>query len=217
MSGSRLMIAIVVLAAAGFAAPVQAQRHGGGGSAGPGRGVSRPGGGVGRAVPRGRVPVRPLVTGPYRSYGHYPYYAPYRGFGLGLNYGYPFGYLGYGYPGYGHGYYGYSGYGYGYGGYGYGGYGGYGYGYPGYITAAPSQAYGRVRIQDAPRDAQVFADGYYVGVVDDFDGAFQHLNLEVGVHQIEIRAPGFETLPLDVNVQPGQTITYRARMRAQQP
>ena len=208
MSRSKLMVAVAVLAAAGFAGPAQAQRHGGGGSAGQGHAVSRPGGAVGRAVPRGSVPVRPPVTGPYRSYGHYPYYYPYRGFGLGFNYyGYPFGYLGYGYPGYGYGYYG---------GHGYDGYG-YGYGYPGYITAAPSEAYGRVRIQDAPRDAQVFADGYYVGVVDDFDGAFQHLNLEVGVHQIEIRAPGFETLALDVNVQPGQTITYRARMRAQQP
>ena len=156
--------------------------------------------------------MRPPVIGPYRSYGHNPYYYPYRGFGLGFNYyGYPFGYLGYGYPGYS--------YGYGYGGYGYRGYGygGYGYGYPGYITTAPSQAYGRLRIQDAPRDAQVFADGYYVGIVDDFDGAFQHLNLDVGVHQMQLRAPGFETLALDVNVQPGQTITYRARMRAQQP
>ncbi len=211
MGRSRLMIAIAVLAAVGVAAPVQAQRHRGGGSAGPARGVSRPGGAVGRAVPRDSVPMRPPVTGPYRRYGHYPYYSPYRGVGLGFNhYGYPFGYLGYGYPGYSYGY----GYGYGYGA---DGSGGYGYGNPGYITTVPSQGYGRLRIQDAPRDAQVFADGYYVGVVNDFDGAFQYLNLEVGVHQIEIRAPGFETLTLDVNAQPGQTITYRARMRAQQP
>ena len=48
-------------------------------------------------------------------------------------------------------------------------------------------AYGGVRIQGAPRDAQVFVDGTYAGVVDDFDGTFQHLDLEPGSHAIEIR------------------------------
>ena len=227
MRRSHLIVAIAMLATVGLAAPAQAQRHGGG-SAGAGRAVPRQGGAVGHAVPRGTVPVRPLVTGPYRSYGHAPYryYYPYGGFGLGLNYGYPFRYLGFGhlglgYPGYGYPGYGYRyGYGgYGYGGYGYGGYGygGYGYGYPGYITAAPGRPYGRIRILDAPRQAEVLVDGYYVGIVDDFDGAFQRLNLEAAVHHIEIRAPGFETLALDLNVQPGRTVTYSARMRRQQP
>ena len=49
-----------------------------------------------------------------------------------------------------------------------------------YYNPSPSVAYGGLRITDAPRDAQVFADGNYVGIVDDFDGAFQHLNLEAG-------------------------------------
>jgi hypothetical protein len=56
----------------------------------------------------------------------------------------------------------------------------------------------------------VFADGYYVGIVDDFDGVFQHMNLEAGPHRIEIRAPGYPPIAVDVNVQPGETITYRA-------
>jgi hypothetical protein len=43
------------------------------------------------------------------------------------------------------------------------------------------------------------------------------LNLKVSVHRIEIRGPGFETLALDVSVQPGQTITYRAQMPLPQP
>ena len=87
------------------------------------------------------------------------------------------------------------------------------YGYPappGYITAVPGRPYGGVRIEGAPRDAEVFADGYYVGIVDDFDGVFQHMNLEAGPHRIEIRAPGYPPVEFDVNVQPGQTITYRA-------
>lgn len=211
-----------VLALVGLAAPLQAgQRHGPGGSPGQGHAVSRPGGAVGHAVPRASVPVRPSIVAPYRSYGHRPYYYP--GFGLGSYYGYP----GHYYPGFGLGfYYGYLGhYGYpfgyslyGYPGYGYLGYGypGYGYGYPatsGSVTAAPGGAYGHVRILDAPRDAQVFADGYYVGVVGNFDGVRRHLTLEVGPHRIEIRPQGLETLAFDVNVQPGRTITYRAQMR----
>src|SRR5206468_2503108 len=81
---------------------------------------------------------------------------------------------------------------------------------PGYLSVIPGRAYGGVRIVDAPRDAEVFADGYYVGIVDDFDGVFQHLNLEAGPHRIEIRAPGLAPIAFDVLVEPGRTITYRA-------
>ena len=35
--------------------------------------------------------------------------------------------------------------------------------------AVPGQPYGGVRILDAPKGGQVFVDGYYAGVVDDFD------------------------------------------------
>jgi hypothetical protein len=183
---------------------------------------------VGRAVPRGPAHVyapqryyAPAHRGYYGSpyyYGprvvgyapYYPYYYPYR---PGLTIGF---YAGYGYP------YGYASYGYGYSPYGYRSYYGaaYGpYGYPlppaGYVSMSPGQAYGGVRIQGAPLDAQVFVDGYYVGIVDDFDGTYQHVNLEAGRHQIEIRLPGgnVEPLTFDVNVQAGQTITYHAGIR----
>ena len=222
MKPAKLMTAIVALTMLSLAAPLEAgQRHRGGGSGGhraggavghavPGgavrHAVPRSGGVVGHAVPRAGGLVRPHVVPSYRAYGYYPYYH-YPSFGLGFYYGYP-------------GYYGYSGYyghGLGYPWYGYRSYG-FGYGYPGgYVTAAPSRAYGRMRIQDAPRDAQVFVDGYYAGIVDDFDGVRQYLTLEPGTHQIEIRAPELEPLVFDVNVQPGQTITYRARMRLVQP
>ncbi|BCS30969.1 hypothetical protein TBR22_A01700 [Luteitalea sp. TBR-22] len=81
---------------------------------------------------------------------------------------------------------------------------------PAFYDPTPGIAYGGLRIVDAPRDAQVFADGYYVGIVDDFDGAFQHLNLEPGPHRIEIHHPGFAPVTFDVDVQPGRTITLRA-------
>jgi hypothetical protein len=95
------------------------------------------------------------------------------------------------------------------------------YGYPvyaaprsayGYYAVVPGYAYGALRIVDAPRDAQVFVDGYYAGVVDDYDGVFQHLNLEAGSHHIEIEAEGYPLIAFDVRIQPGQTITYRANV-----
>ena len=80
----------------------------------------------------------------------------------------------------------------------------------GYYTVVPGYAFGALRIVDAPRDAQVFVDGYYAGVVDDYDGVFQHLNLEAGSHHIEIEAVDYPLIAFDVLIQPGQTITYRA-------
>lgn len=228
MTRAQLTTAIAVLVTIGLATTtIAAQRHGGGASAGHGRAVSRPGGAVGHAVPRAPLPVRPGTVGPHRSSGYRApsyYYPP---FGLGLysgywgHYGYPFSYSLFAYPGFGH--YGYGPFGYGrfaYGPFGYRPYAygyGYRYGYSGGYVGGVGRAYGRVRLSVTPRDAQVFVDGYYVGVVDDFDGAFQRLAVEVGPHQIEIRAPGFETETVDVDVRPGPVITYRGSMRPKKP
>ena len=154
---------------------------------------------VGQAVPRpapapgprpGPAGVAPRLGGgaPYRPY--YGYRPAYRsGFSLGIYAGYPLGYYPYGY--YPYGFYGYA---------------------PraGYVVPAPAPAYGSLRIQGAPPEAQVFADGYYVGTVDDFDGAYQRLNLPAGPHRIEIRVSGAAPIEFDVRTEPGQTITYRA-------
>jgi hypothetical protein len=70
-----------------------------------------------------------------------------------------------------------------------------------------------VRLRIRPRHAQVFVDGYYAGLVDDFDGTFQQLRLEPGGHRIEVRLPGFEDLALDIHVQPSRTINIREDLR----
>jgi hypothetical protein len=82
----------------------------------------------------------------------------------------------------------------------------------GYYSLAPGFAYGSLRIKDAPRDARVYVDGYYAGIVDEYDGVFQHLNLEPGTHHIEIEIdPGVEPIAFDVRIEPGQTVTFHAR------
>jgi hypothetical protein len=167
----------------------------------------RHGGGWGRAAPRGSVyagrapvvvvPVRPVVIRPYR-----PVLRP--GFGISAYYGSPWnrGYSAYGpYA---------NGYAYGYRPYAYGP----GYGYDsGYDSGyAQPRRYGSVRLDIAQERAEVFVDGYYAGIVDDFDGRFQHLDLVEGPHRIEIRAEGYRPMTFNVDVMPDHTLTYRAAL-----
>jgi hypothetical protein len=72
---------------------------------------------------------------------------------------------------------------------------------------------GRLRLKVKPRAAEVFVDGYYAGIVDEYDGFFQRLRLQPGPHRIEIREEGFEPLSFDVLIQPDKTITYKGELR----
>jgi hypothetical protein len=199
ITAAALTLAVVATSVSLAEAGQHHQGGGGGGSATVGRAVPRGGGGSGGGYPGGGgghpggVYPAPYHGGYYRPYyGYYGYYGypygyyPY-GFGLsiGFGFGYPYGYASayYGYP-----------------------YGGYAYGYPGYAVST----YGGVRITDAAKDAAVYADGYYVGTVEDFDGSLQQLNLEAGPHHIEVMRQGAPSSAVDVNIRPGQTITYRA-------
>jgi hypothetical protein len=76
---------------------------------------------------------------------------------------------------------------------------------------------GSLRLQVEPRDAQVYVDGYYAGVVDDFDGHFQHLDLSPRPHRVEIRAPGYQPLVFDVVIQPHHKTDYRGRLLPSTP
>ena len=69
----------------------------------------------------------------------------------------------------------------------------------------------------SPASAQVFADGYYVGMPADFTGERGGGVLDAGIHRIDLSAPGYEPITVDLRVAPGQTITYRAALRALPP
>ena len=123
-------------------------------------------------------------------------------------YGYP-GYPGYypGYPGWGSYYPGYWGYWWPYASYGYGWYGG-GFGYPGgtvYYSHSGTEA-GSVRVLVDPSEARVYVDGYYAGVVDDFDGLFQRLHVSPGRHDISLKLEGYTTHRMRVYVGPDATV-----------
>ena len=73
-------------------------------------------------------------------------------------------------------------------------------------------ATGGIRLEVEPKTGQVFVDGDYVGVVEDFNGRFDHLDLVPGPHRVEIRSTGYLPLAFDVLIQPHRTITYRGAL-----
>jgi hypothetical protein len=95
------------------------------------------------------------------------------------------------------------------------------YGHNGYYGGSPYSGpwqsidydTGRVRLKMRPRHAEVYVDGHYAGLVDDFDGTFQSLRLPAGGHKIEIHLQGYEDLEIDVHVQPGRTLTLAEDLR----
>jgi hypothetical protein len=80
---------------------------------------------------------------------------------------------------------------------------------PDVARLAPSRPIGGVQLDLEPRRAQVFVDGVYAGLVDEFRGYYQHLALPAGLHRIEVLTPGYMPLIFDVAVVPDRTITYR--------
>jgi hypothetical protein len=71
---------------------------------------------------------------------------------------------------------------------------------------------GALKLKVKPADASVYVDGYYAGIVDDFDGVFQKLTLTPGGHHVDLEASGYDPLTFDVAIQPNQTTTYRGEM-----
>jgi hypothetical protein len=62
------------------------------------------------------------------------------------------------------------------------------------------------------KDAEVFVDGHYAGIVDDFDGTFQKLYLEPGEHVIELRLEGRRTFTQRILISPGHNQKLHHRM-----
>ena len=180
-----MAIAASVLVAGEAAA--QRGRGGGGGGGHPGTGVPvRPAGGY--------YPARSYYYAPryYYSpffYAPYYYYNPFFWGGWGGGYGYHFavGY-GYGYPG---GYWQYP--------------------YP-YYYGGSYDLTGAARLQVSPKQAQVFVDGYYVGLADEFDGTMQRLRVDAGQHEVALYLEGYRTVRTPILFRRDGTVTIRTAM-----
>jgi hypothetical protein len=72
-----------------------------------------------------------------------------------------------------------------------------------------------VRLQVQPgeaEDAAVYVDGFYAGIVDDFNGVFQSLPLTPGGHTVILYLDGYRTVRHNFYLSPGSSFTLRATM-----
>lgn len=83
------------------------------------------------------------------------------------------------------------------------------YGYP-YVVADLTSA---LRLDVEPRQAQVFVDGYYAGIVDEFDGVFQRLRVQPGGHTITLYLEGYRTETQELYLRPGTDQRVRLTMQ----
>jgi hypothetical protein len=86
-------------------------------------------------------------------------------------------------------------------------------GLPGMSSAPPEKkrASGRVRLELKPDvDTQIYVDGYYIGTLDD---VASEVTLDAGPHHVELRADGYESLEVDVQVSADRPITYRGTLQ----
>jgi hypothetical protein len=108
----------------------------------------------------------------------------------------------------------------------YGGGGGYSPGYypggvypPGYVempgqfAPRPAPQRGGLRVEILPASAQVFVDGSYVGLAEDFGIQGRSYDLPAGQHRVELRAPGYETASFDINTSANETTRYRGDLK----
>jgi len=99
--------------------------------------------------------------------------------------------------------------------------------YPSFYAQYPYRPYGwrqpvydrsgSARLQVRPRNAQVFVDGYFVGLVDDFDGYLQRLHVPAGEHELQFYLEGYRTIREKVLFRPGTTLKVTHAMQPLDP
>jgi hypothetical protein len=65
---------------------------------------------------------------------------------------------------------------------------------------------GALRLKVKPVETEVYVNGYYAGIVDDFDGVFQRLYLPRGEHEITLRLAAYQSHIIPVRVRRGETL-----------
>jgi hypothetical protein len=91
--------------------------------------------------------------------------------------------------------------------------------YPWWAPVAYPRAYfpvyddrAQLRVVVTPREAAVLVDGFFAGIVDDFDGLFERLPLPPGGHDIALYLEGYRTEHKNLYLQPGTTFRLELSM-----
>jgi len=85
----------------------------------------------------------------------------------------------------------------------------YPYPYPFHPPVDPGAA---IRLEVKPKEAEVYVDGYYAGIVDDFDGTFQRLRVPPGEHTITLYMDGYHSVTQKVYLEPDNTFRIKYTM-----
>jgi PEGA domain len=85
----------------------------------------------------------------------------------------------------------------------------YRYDYPLYYGAPV----GDVRVEVTPKQAQVYVDGFFAGVVSDFSGGSKRLHTLPGGHAITLYLDGYRTVTENIYVRPDSTFTMHDTMQ----
>jgi hypothetical protein len=97
----------------------------------------------------------------------------------------------------------------------------YGYGhlymYPGWPYDYSSEITGSLKTEITPKQTEVYVDGYYAGVADDFDGVFQRLDTSPGGHAVTLHLEGYRTITRNIYVQPDSTLKLKETMEKVTP
>lgn len=82
--------------------------------------------------------------------------------------------------------------------------------YPWYVPIYDVQA--QLKVDVEPEEAAVYIDGFYAGIVDDFDGFFEGLPLTPGGHTIVVYLNGYRTIRQSIHLQAGSTFKIKGVM-----
>jgi PEGA domain len=66
-----------------------------------------------------------------------------------------------------------------------------------------------VKLEVKPNQAEVYVDGYYAGVVDDFDGTFQRLHVAPGQHELELYLDGYRPAKQQLYLTADKTVKVK--------
>lgn len=82
-------------------------------------------------------------------------------------------------------------------------------GYPSYRWALPEAD---VRLKVRPKEAAVYVDGFFAGLVDDFDGAFGRLHVAPGQHEVVVYLEGHRSLRRQLYLSVNRTSTIEGSL-----
>jgi len=89
----------------------------------------------------------------------------------------------------------------------------YGYYGPGYERAyGPAAVWATIDTDVSPEEAQVYLNGRYIGIADDFDGYPDYLYLRPGSYRIEFRLEGYETVTRQIEAKPGMYLDFKDKL-----